>query len=144
MKVLKWTVEARSNELKSDLPKQHTTKVVGLDVDDEHTLGLWIITWWSVKDLLWLVLSCFSFSNFLLLLNCHLAYSCCISFILPTKNIINFLAENWIFLRSFFLLWPLELVACKSFVASLKIQSFVGCLECGLPCHHLSSDCGLF
>jgi hypothetical protein len=32
-------VVARSNGLKSDLPKQQTLTVAGLDVYDEHTLG---------------------------------------------------------------------------------------------------------
>ena len=34
-------------------------------------------------------------------------------------------------------------MACKRFVVFLKIVSFVGYLECGLPCHHLCWDLSL-
>jgi hypothetical protein len=42
----------------------------------------------SVEDLLRLTLSCFSFSNFLLLLNGNLACPCCVALVLVTKKAI--------------------------------------------------------
>jgi hypothetical protein len=46
------------------------------------------ITRSSVEDLLRLTLSCFSFSNFLLLLNGNMACPCCVALVLATKKAI--------------------------------------------------------
>jgi hypothetical protein len=40
----------------------------------------------SVEDLLWLTLTRFSFSNFLLLLNGNMACPCCVALVLTTKK----------------------------------------------------------
>jgi hypothetical protein len=45
----------------------------------------------SVDDLLQMTLSRLSFSNFVLLLNCDLACSCCVALVLTTKRQYNFL-----------------------------------------------------
>jgi hypothetical protein len=39
-----------------------------------------------MQDLLWLILSCFGFSNFLLLLDRDLARPCCVSLVLATEQ----------------------------------------------------------
>jgi hypothetical protein len=44
----------------------------------------------SVKDLLRLTLSCFSFSNFLLLLNGNMACPCCVALVRAIKKQYNF------------------------------------------------------
>jgi hypothetical protein len=49
----------------------------------------WRITRSSVEDLLRLTLPRFSFSNFLLLLNCDLACPCCMALVLATKKIVQ-------------------------------------------------------
>jgi hypothetical protein len=56
---------------------------------------IWRVTRNSVKDMLRLTLSCFGFSNFLLLLNCDLACPC-VALVLATKKTVQlsgFIAE---------------------------------------------------
>ena len=50
---------------------------------------VWGITRSSVEDLLRLTLSRLSFGNFLLLLNCNLACSCCVALVLATKKAVQ-------------------------------------------------------
>jgi hypothetical protein len=50
---------------------------------------VWKITQSSVEDLLRLTLPRLSFDNFLLLLNCDLACSCCVALVLATKKIVQ-------------------------------------------------------
>jgi hypothetical protein len=50
---------------------------------------VWGITRSSVEDLLRLTLSRLSFGNFLLLLNCNLACSCCVALVLATKKTVH-------------------------------------------------------
>jgi hypothetical protein len=51
---------------------------------------VWGVTRSNVEDLLRLTLSCLSFDNFLLLLNCDLACPCCVTLVLATKKSVQF------------------------------------------------------
>jgi hypothetical protein len=74
---------ARSNELESDLSKQHTLKAVGLDVDDEHTLEYMENNKMKCEKL---ALTCFDVPELQQSLNGHLTCSCCVSLIFPIEK----------------------------------------------------------
>jgi hypothetical protein len=95
-----------------------------------------------MQDLLRLVLPCFGFSDFLLLLDRDDTSLWCVP--CPHHRIgrIVFWADYHTFPPK--LLPPLPLGASRKLVAFPKIVSCAGCSEYGWSCHHLYWDCGLF
>jgi hypothetical protein len=52
--------------------------------------NVWGIVWGGVEDLLWLILTCFSFGDFLLFLDCNLIGSCCMHLVLSKEEAEHF------------------------------------------------------